>query len=73
MTTYLYIIQIILAIALIIIVMFGSKGSGVGSVFGGDTAVYNTRRGVDKLIFQITIVLSVIFFLVSLLAVMVGG
>ena len=73
MTTYLYIIQMILAVALIIIVMVGSKGSGVGSVFGGDSAVYNTRRGVDKLLFQITIGLSFVFFLISLLSVMIGG
>ncbi|GAB4567397.1 MAG: hypothetical protein Kow0047_19540 [Anaerolineae bacterium] len=75
MGTYLYIIQIILAIALIIAVVLQAKGSDLGGVFGGGGGggVYRTRRGVERTLFHSTIVLAVLFFLVSIASVIVQG
>ena len=73
MKTYFYIIQLIISVSLIGIVLLQAKGSGgLGGLFGGsDGAVYKSRRGFEKTIYQITIGLVVAFFLFSLLAVMV--
>ena len=37
------------------------KGSGLGSAFGGDSAVYRTKRGAEKFIFNFTIILAILF------------
>ncbi len=73
MSTYLYIVQILLGIALIVLVLVQTKGSGLSGVFGQDTAVYRTRRGLEKTLFNATIGVSVAFFLISLLTVIVSG
>jgi len=68
--TYLYVIQLILAAALIGILLLQAKGSSMGGLFGGsDSAIYNTRRGVEKTLFQVTVGLSVVFLLFSFVVV----
>jgi preprotein translocase subunit SecG len=69
MAVSLQIIQIILAITIITLVLLQAKGAGLGSIFGGDGGVYRTRRGLEKTLYQATIGLSVVFFLVSLITV----
>lgn len=73
MKVYFYIIQIIISVSLVGIILLQAKGAGgLGGLFGGsDGAVYKSRRGFEKTIYQITIGLSVAFFLFSLLTVMV--
>ena len=73
MSTYLYVVQILLAIALIVLVLVQTKGSGLSGVFGQDTSVYHTRRGLEKTLFNATIGVSVAFFLISLISVMISG
>ena len=60
-------VQIILAVLLIAILLLQSKGSSLGGIFGGDTSsVYRTRRGFERRLFQFTIGLAVVFFLIAL-------
>ena len=73
MLTYLYIIQIIISIALIAAVLLQTKGSGLGGIFGGQGAVYTSRRGVEKTIFNVTIGLVVAFFVFATIIVIVAG
>ena len=61
----LFIVQIILSVALVTLVLFQTKG-GLGGLFGGDSGVLHRRRGVEKTLFQVTVGLSVIFFLSAL-------
>jgi preprotein translocase subunit SecG len=71
---YLNLSQIIIAIALVVIIMLQTKGAALGGVFGGsDSAVYKTRRGIEKTIFNVTIGLSVLFFIMSIVNVMAMG
>ncbi len=63
---YFQVVQIIIAIALTVAILLQARGAGLGSVFGGTGAVFKTRRGIDKLLFRTTIVLSVVFGLLSL-------
>ena len=74
MLTYMYIIQIIIAVTLITLSLLQSRGSGMGGIFGGsEGGVYKTRRGVEKTMFQATIVLSVLFFVVAIVTVLVAN
>ncbi|MBI2436156.1 MAG: preprotein translocase subunit SecG [Candidatus Magasanikbacteria bacterium] len=67
LSTILSIVQIIFAILLILVILLQQKGSGLGAAFGGSGTVYNTRRGVDKILYNITIVVSILFFVTALI------
>jgi len=58
--------QAVLAVILIISVLLQARGTGLGAAFGGDSNVYRTKRGVEKKLFQATIVVAILFFGVSL-------
>jgi preprotein translocase subunit SecG len=68
------IVQIILAVAVIIFILLQARGAGLGSAFGGTSAgsVFKTRRGVERLIFNLTIVFVVLFALVSIISALLG-
>ncbi len=61
------IIQIILAVILIVTILLQQKGSGLSGIFGGSSNVYSTKRGVDKILHYLTIIVSILFFGLSLL------
>jgi len=72
--TYLDIALIITSIALIASVILQSKGAGLGGLTGADTGgIFTARRGVEKLLFRVTIVLSFLFFILAILSVIVTG
>ena len=73
MLTYLYIIQMIICVALIVAVLLQTKGTGLGGIFGGQSTVYKSRRGVEKTIFHVTIGLAVAFFLFATILVILAG
>jgi preprotein translocase subunit SecG len=58
--------QIIVSIALIAAVLLQSRGTGLSGTFGGDSAVYRSRRGVERRLWQFTIILLVLFVIFSL-------
>jgi preprotein translocase subunit SecG len=66
MQNILHIIQIIISVLLIILILLQQKGAGLGAAFGGESAVYRTKRGAEKIIFTSTIILSILFFLSAL-------
>ena len=72
MVTYLYIAQIIVAVSLTIIALLQVKGGGLGGIFGQADTVYRTKRGVEKTLFQLTIVLAVIFVVLSIVSLRVS-
>jgi preprotein translocase subunit SecG len=68
MISVLYVVQIILAITLIGVILLQVKSASLGSAFGGsDASIYTSRRGVDRILFQFTIVLSAVFLLSSII------
>jgi len=69
---YLNIAQIILSIALVLAVLIQVRGGGLGGIFGQADTVYRTRRGVEKTLFQLTIVLVVLFIMISILTIRVS-
>jgi preprotein translocase subunit SecG len=67
LTTTLNLAQILISVMLSVILLLQAKGSGFGASLGGSTSsVFRTRRGVEKTLFQLTIILVVIFLFISL-------
>lgn len=62
----LQIAQIAIAILLMLAILLQNRGSGLSGVFGGSGSVYRTKRGLEKKLFFLTIILSVLFISVSL-------
>ena len=58
--------QLIVSVALTFSILLQSRGSGLGGTFGGDSAVYRSRRGIERRLWQFTIVLLVLFVVFSL-------
>jgi preprotein translocase subunit SecG len=73
MTTYLYIAQIIVAVALIMVSLLQVRGGGLGGIFGQADTVYRTKRGVEKTLFQLTIVLVVIFVVLAVVSLRINA
>jgi preprotein translocase subunit SecG len=61
------IIQVILSVFLMVLILLQSRGSGLGSVFGGDASVFQTRRGIELTLFKFTIGVAAAWLLVSVL------
>lgn len=68
MGPYLNIIQIIISITLIVLILIQAKGEGMGGIFGGDSGVARTRRGLERTLFNVTVALSAIFLIISFLS-----
>jgi preprotein translocase subunit SecG len=70
MEDFLNIALIITAVALILSVILQSKGAGLGGLTGSDSGgVFTARRGIERVLFWITIVLSIVFFSLALTSV----
>lgn len=62
-------VMIIVSVVLILVVLLQTKGSSFSGAFGGDTSsIYRTRRGIEKTLFQFTIVVGVVFALIALIS-----
>jgi len=60
--------QLIVAVALTFSILLQSRGSGLGGTFGGDSSVYRSRRGIERRLWQFTIVLIALFATFSVAA-----
>ena len=60
------IVQIVIAILLMLAILLQNRGAGLSGIFGGAGNVYRAKRGIEKILFISTIVLSILFFAVSL-------
>ena len=61
MPNALTITNLVAGILLIVTILLQQRGTGLSGVFGGEGAVYRTKRGVEKMLFRATIALSVVF------------
>lgn len=67
MTNVLMIALIVVAILLILVILVQSRGSGLSATFGGEGNVYRSKRGIEKTLSRLTILLSVLFVLLAFL------
>jgi len=52
---------VILAVALVASILMQVRGAGLGSVFGGSGTVFKTKRGIERLLFNATIIIATLF------------
>jgi preprotein translocase subunit SecG len=73
LTNFINIALIITSVALIVSVILQNKGIGLGGLTNTDTGgVFSARRGIEKPLFWVTIILSALFFILTLAAVIIG-
>ena len=59
--------QAILAVALIASILLQQRGTGLGGALGGEVTAYRSRRGIERTLFRLTVLLAVLFVIFSLL------
>lgn len=64
---WLTVLQIFIGLVLSGLILLQAKGTGLGTAFGGGSQLYHAKRGVEKLVFRLTIFLTVSFVIVSLI------
>ena len=67
METTLFLSQILIAVVLVTIILLQVKGTSA-SIFGAAESSFRTRRGLEKILFQFTIFLIVLFIVLAILA-----
>ncbi len=72
MSLYLSIALMVVAVGLILAIMFQVKGGGLGGIFGQSDTVFRTRRGVERTLFQFTIVLAALFIIISIVSLLLN-
>jgi preprotein translocase subunit SecG len=73
MVKFLDISLIITSVGLILSVILQSKGAGLGGLTGADTGgVFTARRGIERVLFWVTIVLCVVFFGLVIAVIILG-
>ncbi len=65
------ILQIAISILLMLAILLQNRGSGLSNIFGGSGNVYRTKRGLEKKLFIATIILAVLFLIVSLTGIII--
>jgi len=59
--------NIILSVFIIIFILIQGRGAGLGSAWGGGGELFQTRRGIEKWTLRLTVVFITLFFIVSVL------
>jgi preprotein translocase subunit SecG len=65
MHTFLQYFQLAVSVLLIVSILTQNRSAGLSSVFGGSGAIHTTKRGAEKIVFNATVVLAVLFILSS--------
>lgn len=75
MALYLNLAMIVVSVAMVLVIILQSRGAGLGGLSGGDFGGggYHVRRGIERLLFNLTIGLSVVFFALALVSVIIAG
>lgn len=69
MPIYLAIGQMLIAVVLIGVILLQVQGGGLGGIFGQPDAVYRTRRGIERTLFRLTIILAAVFVVMAMVTV----
>lgn len=75
MALYFNIALILVSLSLVVVIVLQSRGAGLGGLAGGEYSGtgYHVRRGLERVLFNVTIGLSVMFFILALLSAVIGG
>lgn len=67
------VIQIVIAVAVGASILLQARGTGLSSTFGGESTAYRSRRGLERVLFRMTIALATVFVIISLVGARIGG
>lgn len=70
MSNALQIVQIVISLLIVALVLLQAQGTGLGAAWGGGGETYHTKRGVEKVIFYLTIAAIIVFTILALTALM---
>jgi len=56
----------VIAVAVATAILLQARGTGLGATFGGESTAYRSRRGLERTLFRLTIVLIVVFVVISI-------
>ena len=73
MNTAFNVVQIVISVALVLVITLQIKGGGLGGIFGQADSVFRTKRGVERRLHQLTIVLVVVFVVISIVSLKVAS
>jgi preprotein translocase subunit SecG len=59
--------QIVIAVAVASSILLQARGTGLSSTFGGESTAYRSRRGLERTLFRLTVVLIVVYVVISIL------
>jgi preprotein translocase subunit SecG len=66
MKTTVAILQLIISILLMVTILMQNRGTSLSGLFGGSGGVYRTKRGMEKILFILTIIFAILFLGLSL-------
>ena len=66
------IVQVVIGILLIFSIIIQANSAGLGAAFGGGDSITTTRRGAEKGIFIVTVILSVLFIVLAAVRIFIG-
>ena len=69
----LQIIHLVITALLIACVLLQQRGSGLGDAFGGDASVFTSRRGIEKILYYLTIVFGISFGILAVLQLVIAA
>jgi preprotein translocase subunit SecG len=58
--------QIVIAVAVSSSILLQARGTGLSSTFGGESTAYRSRRGLERTLFRLTVVLIAVYVVISL-------
>ena len=73
MKNIILVIQISIATGLISLILLQAKGVDLGRAWGGGGGFYKSRRGVEKIVFYLTILLAVLFLVSSVFSLILAS
>lgn len=65
--------ELVIAVAVATAILLQARGTGLGSTFGGESTAYRSRRGLERTLFRLTIVLIVVYVAIALLGARSAG
>ena len=58
--------QIVISISVATSILLQARGTGLSSTFGGDSTAYRSRRGIERTLFRLTVLLIAVYVLVAM-------
>lgn len=65
------VVELVIAVILILVILMQNKGVGLTAAFGGEGGIYRSKRGIEKGLFVLTIILAIVFVVLAIVQLVV--